>query len=346
MKSIKLTAIREMEIWDVPTPKIRNTDDVLIKMKRVGVCGSDVHYYENGKIGSQVIKYPFTVGHEGAGVVAAIGDGVTTVIPGDRIAIDPAMPCHICDQCLTGRSHTCRKLRYLGCPDQAEGCLSEYIVMPEKSCFKIYNNISLDEASLSEPLSIGVYAVQQSIPLKDKNIGILGSGPIGMSVLLPARAQGANNIYATDKIDKRLQLALKSGATWSGNPDKTDIISEINDLEPSQLDVVFECCGKQEALDQAVEILKPGGKLMLIGIPPTADRVTFLIDKLRHKEICIQNVRRQNNCLQDTLDMIENKVFDVSTMITHRYEFKNTQAAFELVSKYEDGVLKAMIDFE
>ncbi|MDD5697331.1 MAG: alcohol dehydrogenase catalytic domain-containing protein [Victivallaceae bacterium] len=157
MKAMRLTGIRGMEMLEVDKPQITADNDVLIKMARVGICGSDVHYYACGKIGSQVIQYPFTVGHEGSGIVAAAGSAVSRVKPGDAIAIEPGMPCHHCDQCLRGREHTCRKLIYLGCPGQAEGCLSEYIVMKEESCFPLGENITLEEGALSEPLSIGVY---------------------------------------------------------------------------------------------------------------------------------------------------------------------------------------------
>jgi len=346
MKAFNLTGIRQMQLMDVPDPKIVNGDDVLIKMKVVGVCGSDVHYYETGRIGSQVVQYPFAVGHEGAGVVTAVGSAVKKVKPGDRIAIEPAMSCGTCDQCVAGRPHTCRKLRFLGCPKQAEGCLSEFVVMPEGCCFKISDRTTLDEAALSEPLAIGVYAVKQSVPMKGARIGILGVGPIGMSVLMPAKAQGATKIYVTDKINGRLDVAVKGGAIRGGNPDEEDVVARIKGMEPGGLDVVFECCGQQEALDQAVELLKPGGKLLLIGIPPTTDRVTFLIDKLRHKEVCIQNVRRQNHCVQPALDMIDRKDFDVKIMATHRFPFARTPEAFDLVAGYRDGVMKAMVDFE
>ncbi len=345
MKVMSLTGIRQMEMMEVPTPKLVNDDDVLIKMRTIGVCGSDVHYYETGRIGTQVVDYPFAVGHEGAGVVEAVGSGVNNVKTGDRVAIEPAMPCGDCDQCKAGRPHTCRSLRFLGCPKQAEGCLSEYIVMPESSCFKVTNKTTFDEAALSEPLSIGVYAVKQSILIQGAKVGILGSGCIGLSVLLPAKAQGAGKIYVTDKIDSRLDLAKEAGSVWGGNPDREDVVDKVKELEPGGLDVVFECCGEQEALDQAIEMLKPGGKLMLIGIPPATDRVTFLIDKLRHKEICIQNVRRQCNCVQLALDMMDRGDFDVSVMVTHRFPFAQTQEAFNLAATYEDGVLKAMIDF-
>jgi L-iditol 2-dehydrogenase len=345
MKAMKLIGIRRMEMMEVPTPEIINGGDVLIRMKTVGVCGSDLHYYETGQIGSQVVEYPFAVGHEGSGVVEAVGAEVTHVKAGDRIAIEPAMSCGACDQCLAGRPHTCRKLRFLACPKQAEGCLSEYIVMPEACCFKVSDKTTFDEAAISEPLAIGVYAVKQSIPMCGAKVGILGTGCIGLSVLLPAKAQGAERIYVTDKIDSRLELARKAGALWGGNPDKEDLVAKVAELEPGGLDVVFECCGEQDALDQAIEMLKPGGKLLLIGIPATAKRVSFLIDKLRHKEVCIQNVRRQNHCVQPSLDMMDRGDFDVSVMVTHRFPFEQTQAAFDLAASYEDGVLKTMIDF-
>lgn len=340
-----LTGIREMEMMEVPDPMLAHDNDVLIKMKTIGVCGSDVHYYTSGKIGSQVVRYPFPVGHEGSGLVVKTGSAVTRVKPGDRIAIEPAMPCFECDQCLARRHHTCRKLKFLGCPGQADGCLSEYIVMPETSCIPISDSLSYDQAALSEPLAIGVYAVKQSIPMTGAKVGILGFGPIGMSVLLPALAQGAESVYVTDKIPERIEMAKKSGAAWAGNPDKEDMVKEIVNHEPQMLDVVFECCGQQEAIENAIDILKPGGKLMIIGIPEF-DRWSFPVDKLRHKELTITNVRRQVDCVEPSLEMMEKGIVDVSLMPTHRFKFEDTKAAFELVTEYKDGVMKAMIDFD
>jgi L-iditol 2-dehydrogenase len=345
MKAMRLTGIRRMELQTVPTPVLENDTDVLVQMTRVGVCGSDVHYYTEGKIGGQVVEFPFTVGHEGAGIVRQVGAAVIGVKPGDRVAIEPAMPCWGCDQCLAGRPHTCRQLRFLGCPRQAEGCLSEYIVMPEKSCCPLPGSVNDDEGALLEPLAIGVYAVKSSISMGGATVGILGVGPIGLSILLAARVQGAGRIYVTDKLESRLGMARRLGADWGGNPEKGDVVQSIHRLEPRQCDVVFESCGQQEALDQGIELLKPGGKLMVVGIPPTLERVSFKIDKLRHKEICIQNVRRQNHCVRPALDMIASHGVDVNMMVTHRFPFGQTQAAFELVASYGKGVVKAMIDF-
>jgi L-iditol 2-dehydrogenase len=343
MKAMRLTGIREMNMREVPDPVITGDTDVLIRLKTVGVCGSDIHYYTTGRIGSQVVSYPFTLGHESAGVVERVGKEVRRVAPGDRIAIEPAMPCWECDQCRAGRPHTCRKLRFLGCPGQAEGSLSEFIVMPETSCYPIPDYLTFDQATISEPLSIGVYAVSQSVPMKGAKVGILGFGPIGMSVLLPALTQGAGKVYVTDKIDARLALAVKSGAAMTANAESQDVVSLIGEQEPELLDVVFECCGQQEALDQAVALLKPGGKLMIIGIPEF-DRWTLPADVARRKELCIQHVRRQNESVQAALDLMAEGIVRVEDMVTHRFSFGDTGKAFDLVASYRDGVMKAMID--
>lgn len=343
---MKLIALRDMGMTDIPKPKAAGDHDVLIKIERVGVCGSDVHYYTEGAIGTQIVQYPFAVGHEGAGTVESVGPSVTRVKPGDRIAFDPAMPCFECSQCRAGRFHTCLHMRFLGCPGQAEGCLSEYLVMPETSCFLLPDSLTFDEAAIVEPLSIGLYATRLAGDLKGKAIGILGAGPIGLSVLLPAKAAGARTVCMTDKIDARLAIARKAGADWTGNPEKDEIVDGVKKFDPDMLDIVFECAGEQDAMDQALYLLKPGGKLLLIGIPGAKNRVSFDINLMRRKEICIQNVRRQNECVQPAIDLIASREIDVNVMVTHHFPFEETKTAFDLVADYRDGVVKAMIGFD
>ena len=338
-----LTGLRAMEMRVVPDPKLERDADVLLRVERVGVCGSDVHYYRDGRIGSQIVRYPFAVGHECSATVLRTGRGCRRVKAGDRVAIEPAMPCGACDQCRAGRRHTCRKLRFLGCPGQGEGCLSDLMVMPEECCFPIPPDMTLEQAALVEPLSIGMYSVKLSIPIKGARIAVLGCGPIGLCALLPALAQGADRVYVTDRIDARLGVARRAGAAWTGNPDREDVVAAIAGREPLLLDAVFECCGQQAALDQAVELLKPGGRLVLVGIP-TADRVSFAMDLLRRKEICLQNIRRQNECIQPALDFLAAEKDKVSFMVTHRFPFERTKEAFDLVDEYRDGVVKAMIE--
>jgi L-iditol 2-dehydrogenase len=344
MKAMMLTGIRQMEMREVPEPLISGPSDVKIKMITTGICGSDIHYYTRGKIGSQVVEYPFTVGHEGAGVVVGTGELVSRVKKGDIVAVEPAISCHKCDQCLSGRQHTCRSLKYLGCPGQAEGCLSEYIVMPEECCFPLAPGLTADHGAISEPLSIGLYSVRRSVGMKNKAVGILGFGPIGMSVMLSARALGAETIFITDKIGERLAVASAENASGCFNPLKTDIVPEILERVPLGLDVVFECCGQQDALDQAIDLLKPGGKLMIVGIPEF-DRWTLDVDKTRRREISVQFVRRQVDCVQPSLDLMESGAINIGKMITHRFPFERTREGFDLVDSYCDGVMKAMIDF-
>ncbi len=344
MLAVVLTELRKLEIRQLPSPVLSKDTDVLLKVEKVGVCGSDVHYFETGRIGPRQVEFPFLMGHECAGTVIQAGRAVKRVRAGDQVAVDPAMPCHQCDQCCQGRQNTCRHLSFLGCPGEAPGCLSEFIVMPEECLYPLRGKLTLQQAVLCEPLSIGIYAVKQSHLPTHGEAAILGSGPIGLSVLLAARQQGARQVFMTDKIDHRVNIARQAGAAWSGNPDHADIVSTILKEAPEGLDVVYECAGQQETLDQAVELLKPGGRLMLVGIP-REERIYFKIDLLRRKEITLINVRRQNDCVQAAIDLIASRAAPVDFMVTHHCAPEQAQEAFDRVADYRDGVIKAMIDF-
>lgn len=342
MKTALLTGVGKFEIKDLPKPRIINDTDVLINIKMVGVCGSDIHYYTTGRIGDQIVKYPFITGHEAAGIVEAVGDKVTKVKPGQRIAIDPAVSCGKCDQCLSGRENTCRELLFLGCPGQLEGALTEYIVQNENSCFPINDDMTFEQAVLSEPLAIAVYAVERSNPSPVSNIAILGAGPIGISVFHMLRTRKTGDIYITDRIDDRLSFAHQLNPVYTGNPNKTDVVKEIAAQEPLLMDVVYECSGDEEAYKQAVDLLKPGGFLVIVGIPEV-DYIQFPIHELRRREITIINVRRQANATQKALDYLANNDINMDSMVTHHFNLDQTGKAFELVAGYKDGVMKAMI---
>lgn len=345
MKKFVLTGIKKMEMIDAPAPKIVKADDVLLKIDTVGICGSDMHYYNEGKIGNQVIEFPFSVGHECSAVVVDKGKDVKELEIGQLVAVDPAVSCHECSQCKSGREHTCLHQKFLGCPGQMEGCLAEYIVLSERNCFPVAKGISGEYAALIEPLSIGWYAAHflegQSLA---KSIAVLGTGPIGLSAILSLKAGGFNNIYATDKLDYRLNAAEHAGAVLTGNPDKENVVNKFVDDDEGGLDAVIECCGKQEAIDQAVELLKPGGELFIVGIPET-DRVSFDISSLRRKEIKIQNIRRQNGGVKPSIDLSESGKWSADFMITHRFTPDETGAAFETVAGYKDNVIKAVVKF-
>lgn len=342
MRSVALTGISQMGLITEPEPVLTRDDDVLIRVSHVGICGSDMHYYTTGRIGSNRVDYPFVLGHEGTGVVQDTGPAARKIKKGQRIVIEPAMPCGKCDQCRTGRPHTCRNLKFLGNPGQSPGLLSETIVMPAQCCHPLPDDLGSEQAVLAEPLSIALWAVDLAGVSSNHAIGILGSGPIGMSVMMYCRHLGAENIYVTDKLDYRLSMAELAGARWTGNPDASDIVSGILDRVPVGLDIIFDCCGMQEAMDQAIRLLKPGGKIMIVGIPEF-DFWSLPTDLTRRKEICFQNVRRQNDRLQKAIDLIAEGKMDMSGMVTHRFPFEDAGKAYELVSGYRDGVMKAIV---
>lgn len=344
MKAVVLSGLRQMEVTDIPEPTIEKDTDVLLKVEMVGVCGSDVHYYETGRIGSELVEYPFIVGHECSATVRAVGRAVTNVKIGDHVFVEPAIACHHCDQCNQARQNTCRNLKFLGCPGQVNGCLCEYITMPEDCCFIIDGKLTLAQAVLCEPLAIGLYAVRQARLAENAAIAILGAGPIGLSCLLGATAANKNTCYMTEKVAERVVAARKAGAAWVGNTNKQQVVKEILRLQPLGMDVVFECAGQQETIDQAVDLLKPGGKLMAIGIP-RSERISFVIDRIRRKEITIINVRRQNKSTQACIDLIAAGKITVDFMITHTFKIEQTKQAFDMVAQYRDGVIKALIEF-
>lgn len=334
-----------MALINDDSPQITNKNEVKIKLKSIGVCGSDIHYYSEGKIGTQVVKFPFPVGHECSGVIEEVGENVTRVKVGDLVAVDPAVHCGVCDQCLSGRPHTCRNNKFLGCPGQLDGCLAEYIVMPDFTCFSVTEKLNPVQAALIEPLSIGVYAVNMAgIVQNDSSVAIFGAGPIGLSILMKLKADGIHNAGVIEPLEYRLGRAKETGAKYIINPEKENVQARVSQQEELLLDVVFEASGKQEAVNNSLKILKPGGKLVLVGIPPSAQYI-FDMDEMRRKELTVINIRRQNHCVEEAIDLVVAGKVDVEKMVTHHFSLEDTPVAFDMVEGYKNGVIKAMIDF-
>ncbi len=342
MKAAFLTGIRQIKVMETPKPVLQRPTDVLLRINTVGVCGSDMHYYKSGRIGAQIVKYPCTIGHECSGTIVEVGPAVTNVRPGDRVAVDPLEWCGVCEQCLAGRRHTCTNQTFMGCPGQAPGSLAEFAVWPAKSCFKIPDSMTMTEACLLEPFSIGLYAQRLAGPPAGRKIAILGSGPIGLCVLMSLKATGPCTVYQTDLLDNRLALASHLGADWTGNANKIKVSAELLRQMPSGFDCVLECVGKQETLDQAAEILKPGGLLVMVGIPEE-DRISFNMNHLRRNELTLQNVRRQNECVEPCLELVSTGKVKIDVLATHHFTLDQVSDAFNLVDGYRDGVIKAMV---
>lgn len=344
MKQVVLTGIRKMAMTEIPNPVLIRDDEVKIKMSTIGVCGSDIHYFAEGKIGTQVVNYPFPVGHECSGIIEEVGEAVKNVKAGDLVVVDPSVHCGHCDQCLAGRPHTCRNNRFLGCPGQLDGCLTEYIVMPSFTCFPVTGKMNPVQAALIEPLTIGVYTVKLAqIQKKETTTGIFGAGPIGLSVLFKLLADGIDDITMIEPLEYRLNKAREIGAKYLINPETEIVEDTVKDQHELLLDVAFEASGKQDAVSNAVKILKPGGKLVLVGIPPDA-KYTFDMDLMRRKELTVINVRRQNHCVEEAIELVVSGKIDIEKMVTHHFSLEETPLAFEIVEAYKDGAIKAMIN--
>ena len=341
MKTVVLTGIRESQLRDAPPPTIRRDDEVLIDIAVVGVCGSDVHYFNEGGIGSMRVTYPWTIGHECAGTVVEVGPAVASLTPGDRVAIDPLIWCGRCDQCRAGRVNTCRNQRFLGNPGETPGAMAEQLIMPAASCCPIPDSVSFVAAALCEPLAIAEHARRLARLSPDATVAILGAGPIGLCVLLALKAAGVGDTYVTDLLDPRLDMARQLGADWVGSPRQTDVVAAISRQQPDGVAAVFECAGQQETIDQGIELLAPGGALMLIGIPEAKDiRINF--DIARRREHVVQMVRRQNHTADVAVEMVAGGV-DAVRLATHHYSIEQAQQALEVVHQYADGVIKAII---
>ncbi len=342
MKAALLTGVRSLEIRDVPAPRLARDDDVLVRPRAVGVCGSDLHYFLSDTVGGDRVSYPFIPGHECAGTVAETGRGVSRVKPGDPVVVEPAISCGTCDQCRAGRPHTCRKLLFLGHYGELTGGMAELALAPERNCVPLPAGMSFVRGALAEPLSIALYAALLAGPVAGKTAAVLGAGPIGLCTALALKAGAAGPLFMTDKTEARVRAAAKAGADWAGNPDREDIVAAILAREPPGLDLVFECCGDPPALDEAVALLKPGGTLVVVGIP-LEPRVSFDSAKVRRKEIRIQNVRRQNACLEKAVRLIHEGAVDVDFLATHVFPLERAREAYETAAERRDGILKAIV---
>ncbi|MCC6442730.1 MAG: alcohol dehydrogenase catalytic domain-containing protein [Armatimonadetes bacterium] len=337
MRSVALTALKRFEMADAPVPE-PGPGEVLVRVKAVGVCHSDVHYYKNGGIGDKRVIFPYVLGHECSGEVAALGPGVGDLTAGQRVAIEPSIPCGACEWCRKGRPNICENVQFLSTPP-VPGSLQDYIVMPEGNCVPVAESVSFEAAAVAEPLSVGLHAVNLAFLRVGDTVAVFGCGPIGLAVLHAARRAGASEIYAVDPIPERLHAACRLGASRTFDPSAGDPARSILERTGGRgVDAAFEAAGEQAAVDGVVAVSRIGGRALVIGIP-VEDRLSFDAHTARRKELVIVNVRRSNFTLERAVHI----PFDTGTYVTHHFSLEETAEAFALVDSYEGGVIKAMI---
>ena len=332
----RLVKVGKIEIFEEELLSLQK-DEVLVAIKSVGICGSDIHYFLEGGLGSFKQKLPMEMGHEPAGVV------VDSLAPeefetGDRVAIEPGRACFFCNWCLKGKHNLCLNVRFMGA--NAGGALTDYAIVHKSQLAKIPAKMSFKMAVLLEPLGIGLHTTNLIQPKNTESAVIIGSGPIGLCLMKILQKAGLSEIYMIDILPYRVKFAEKMGATKAFL--FQDAVALIKKLTNSRgTTYAFDTAGAQDAITACGEIVSVGGTIGLIGIP-TADFINYNPHRLRTKEIRIQNVRRSNQTIHDCVKLFSND-FGLEKMITHSFDFKDVQKGFDLVSKFRENVIKCVI---
>lgn len=336
-----MTDLDKMEIRDTEMPEA-GAKEVLVELEYVGICGSDVHYFHDGRCGDYKVEGDFMLGHECAGTVVALGEGVEHLKVGDKVALEPGITCGQCEFCKTGRYNLCPDVQFLATPP-VQGCYENYIAFPENMCFKLPDNISTKEGALVEPLSVGMHAANQGDVKLGDSVVILGAGCIGLVTLLACKAHGATDITVVDVIPKRLDYALKLGATRVINGREADAVGEVDKLtDGAGVDKVFETAGSPITIQQTPYMVKNGGTIVLVGIS-AQEKIEYNFAKIMAKEARVESVFRYRNIYPQAIAAIADGIIDVSGIVTHEFDFDDIQEAFDCAINNKDEVVKAVI---
>lgn len=341
MKAAVLHGPRDLRIEDVPSP-VLGDHDVLVDVKAVGICGSDVHYYRTGRIGESVVEQPMILGHETAGVISAVGKHVKNVEVGDRVAVEPGVPCRTCEWCKTGRYNLCPGVKFHATPP-IDGSLCEQIAMPADFVTPVPDHVSFEEAAMFEPLSVAIHACRRGGVGPGKTVLVTGAGPIGLVSLLAALAFGATKVFVTDLHPHRRQLALDLGAE-AAFPGDSDVAAAVLDHTDGRgVDVAIECAGAEVALSSCLMSCARGGQIVVVGLGDQ-DLHKIPLNHLAQKELDLKGIFRYVYTYPAARDLVASGRVDVSRIITHRFPFDEVETGFKYAETGMDGAVKVVIN--
>lgn len=330
MKSIRLHAASELQLHDEPVP-VASEGDKLVRVKAVGVCGSDLHWFSEGEIGDAKLEHPLVLGHEFAGVTE----------DGQRVAVDPAIPCGHCEFCEQGHPNLCSDLVFAG-QGPTDGALREWLTWSEKSLFPIPDSITDADGAMLEPLGVAIHTIDLAKLKAGMTVGVFGCGPIGLLIIQMARLSGAATIIATDKLAHRVEAAQGFGASQAILAGDDSRLSQIRAATNGRgVDAAFDAAGAQEAVDDAVAAVRPGGKVILAGIPDD-DRTSFSASVARRKGLTIKLVRRMKHTYPRAIELVSKGLVDVRSLVTHRFPLAQAREAFAVAERREG--LKIIIE--
>ena len=341
MDAAVLHGIRDIRIEQRPVPKVQ-AEEVLVRVRAVGVCGSEIHYYREGRIGDAVVTDPIIPGHESSGEIAAVGPGVKGLKKGQRVAVEPGRPCWACEYCAKGSYHLCRAMTFCGTPPH-DGAYREYMAWPARLCFPLPRHVSFAAGAMIEPAAVGFQAVKVAPVALGDTVLVIGCGSIGLVTIQAALLSGASRVIAADVLDYRLRVAKGLGVDTTLNPGRVDVVGKVLELTGGRgVDVAFEAFGSAETFQQAIDAVKPGGKAGLIGIP-AEDELPLTLHHARRREVHIQMVRRFVHEYDRVIAMLAARKLNLDYLVTHRFGLPRVEQAFKLVEDYRDGVIKALV---
>lgn len=342
MKAAVMTKIREIVMMDYPMPHV-GENDVLVKVKHCGVCGSDLHYYEAGHIGNYVVDHPMILGHECAGEVVDFGSNVTKLHKGDVVAIEPGYTCGKCDYCKSGHYNLCKDVHFMATPPH-DGAFCEYVSYPQDVVFKLPPEMDTIEGALLEPLNVGFYAAQQAEASVGKTAAILGGGCIGLCTLMALNSMGVRQVYVVDMVQKRLDMANEIGAFRTINAREESAVDVIlADTDGRGVDMVFETAGSVPTGQQTVQLARRGGTIVMVGMAPNAtyeyDFGTFI-----DHELTMKSVFRYRNLYPVVIDAVTRCHLPLKKIVTNMYDLEHVGEGMDFCIDHKDQTVKAVIE--
>ncbi|MEM2740211.1 MAG: NAD(P)-dependent alcohol dehydrogenase [Candidatus Bathyarchaeia archaeon] len=340
MRAAVLYAPYDLRIEEMPKPEIRY-GEVLVRIRAVGICGSDVHFYTTGKCSGFVVKEPLILGHECSGEIVEVGGGIDNVRVGDKVVVEPGFPCGRCYYCKIGRYNLCPDVVFYGAPP-VHGAFREYSPAKASFVYRIVGDMSFEEAALIEPLAVGMQAVKRSGMESGSTVAVFGCGPVGLLTLQAALASGASSIVAIDPVEYRVKLAEKLGATYTVNPVETDVIEYVDRLTNGMgVDVVFEVSGNPKAFNDALRVVRRGGVLVQVGM--FEENITFDPALLIDKEVDIRGVFRYANVYEQAIRLASSGRIKLKPLITHVFQLDRIREAFDTIVERRGNPVKVIV---
>ncbi|MFC7205431.1 NAD(P)-dependent alcohol dehydrogenase [Haloferax namakaokahaiae] len=341
MKTAVLLEPETFELQDRPRPSA-GPNDVLVAVRDVGICGSDVHYYEHGRIGDYVVENPLVLGHESAGEVVEVGENVTSLGVGDRVALEPGVPCRRCSHCKHGNYHLCEEVEFMATPPH-DGAFTEYVSWPADFAYKLPDTVSTTEGALCEPLSVGIHACRRGDVGTGDTVLVTGAGPIGLMIMEAARAAGAGDIIVTDVVDEKLSFARERGADLAVNVADGDLESAVEDFTDGVgADVVVEASGATPSIESTLDVVRRGGTVVLVGLASEAT-VPFDVLDIIDNELDVRGSFRYKNTYPVAIDLLADGVVDVAGIVEFESSLEDIDDAFQRAR--EPNVIKGMVTF-